>query len=179
MNQERPLDCIYVPSYCTMNVKMTIWRLPENFYMIAWQLPDNCSMNAKQQLDGYLTTARQLFNDYPMTTIWLPSNSVYDSETKPRQLPEKRCYNNKNYMLMRLPDAVHSLKIKLQLLKYEFCKKSLRKNETLTSWTLLAHFFSRSVLIQWAKSVQLVRVSFFLSDFLQNPYFSKSFKNIH
>ena len=37
------------------------------------------------------------------------------------------------------------------LLKYEFCKKSLRKNETLTSWTLLAHFFSRSVLI-WKKS---------------------------
>ena len=26
---------------------------------------------------------------------------------------------------------------------------------------------------KWAKSVQLVRVSFFLSDFLQNPYFSK------
>ena len=30
------------------------------------------------------------------------------------------------------------------LLKYGFCKKSLRKNEILTSWTLLAHFFSRS-----------------------------------
>ena len=63
-------------------------------------------------------------------------------------------------------------------LKYGFCKKSLRKNETLTSWTLLAHFFSRSVLIsadlekKWAKSVQLVRVSFFLGNFLQNPYFS-------
>ena len=25
---------------------------------------------------------------------------------------------------------------------------------------------------KWAKSVQLVRVSFFWSDFLQNPYFS-------
>ena len=31
-------------------------------------------------------------------------------------------------------------------LKYGFCKKSHRKNETLTSWTLLAHFFSRSAL---------------------------------
>ena len=39
----------------------------------------------------------------------------------------------------------------IQVLKYGFCKKSLRKNETLTSWTLLAHFFSRSVLI-WKKS---------------------------
>ena len=26
---------------------------------------------------------------------------------------------------------------------------------------------------KWAKSVQLVRVSFFLSDFLQNPYFKQ------
>ena len=33
------------------------------------------------------------------------------------------------------------------LVKYGFCKKSLRKNETLTSWTLLALFFSRSALI--------------------------------
>ena len=37
------------------------------------------------------------------------------------------------------------------------------------------HFFSRSALI-WKKSedksVQLVRVAFFRSDFLQNPYFS-------
>ena len=32
-------------------------------------------------------------------------------------------------------------------LKYGFCKKSLRKNETLTIWTLLAHFFSRLALI--------------------------------
>ena len=58
-------------------------------------------------------------------------------------------------------------------LKYGFSKKSLRKNETLTSWTLLAHFFSRSGWSgkKWGKSVQLVRVSFFLSDFLQNPYF--------
>ena len=36
--------------------------------------------------------------------------------TKPRQLPEKRCDNNKNDMLMRLPDTVRSLKIKLLLL---------------------------------------------------------------
>ena len=48
-------------------------------------------------------------------------------------------------------------------LKYGFCKKSFRKNQTLTCWTLLA-----------AKSVQRVRVSFFRSDFLQNPYFSLS-----
>ena len=60
------------------------------------------------------------------------------------------------------------------LLKYGLCKKSLRKNESLTSWTLLALFFSRSALIstdlekKWAKSVQLVRVSFFRSDFVQN-----------
>ena len=26
---------------------------------------------------------------------------------------------------------------------------------------------------KWAKSVQLVTVSFFLSDFLQNPYFNE------
>ena len=56
-------------------------------------------------------------------------------------------------------------------LKYGFCRKSPRKNETLTSWTLLAHFYSGSAQIQWAKSVQLVRVTFFLSYFLQNPYF--------
>ena len=36
--------------------------------------------------------------------------------TKPRQLPEKQCDNNKNDMLMRLPDTVRSLKIKLLLL---------------------------------------------------------------
>ena len=39
-----------------------------------------------------------------------------------------------------------------------FCKKSLRKNET-------------DLEKKWAKSVQLVRVSFLRSDFLQNPYF--------
>ena len=44
-------------------------------------------------------------------------------------------------------------------------------------------FFSRSALIctdlekKWAKSVQLVRVSFFRSYFLQNPYFSFHDKN--
>ena len=60
-------------------------------------------------------------------------------------------------------------------LKYGFCKKSPRKDATLTSWTLLASLFSRWALI-WkkseAKSVQLVRVAFFRGDFLQNPYFS-------
>ena len=34
------------------------------------------------------------------------------------------------------------------------------------------HRFSADLEKKWAKSVQLVRVSFFLSDFLQNPYFS-------
>ena len=50
------------------------------------------------------------------------------------------------------------------LLKYGFCKKSLRKNET-------------DLEKKWAKSVQLVRVSFFPSEFLQNPYFSAALKN--
>ena len=50
----------------------------------------------------------------------------------------------------------------LLLLKYGFCRKSLRKNGTLTSADLEKKL---------AKSVQLVRVSFFVSDFLQNPYF--------
>ena len=34
--------------------------------------------------------------------------------------------------------------ISVRILKYGFCKKSLRKNEALTSWTLLGQFFSRS-----------------------------------
>ena len=34
------------------------------------------------------------------------------------------------------------------------------------------HWISTDLEKKWAKSVQLVRVSFFLSDFLQNPYFS-------
>ena len=41
-----------------------------------------------------------------------------------------------------------NLRKKKSRLKYGFCKKSLRKNETLTSWPLLAHFFSRSAQIQ-------------------------------
>ena len=64
------------------------------------------------------------------------------------------------------------------LLKYGFCKKYFHWNEPLTSWTLLSPVFSRSALI-WKKtgpcrdkSVQLVRGSFLLMYFLQNPYFS-------
>ena len=45
-------------------------------------------------------------------------------------------------------------KTRKKFLKYGFCKKSLTK-------------------ITFAKSVQLVRVSFFRSDFLQNPYFKR------
>ena len=61
-------------------------------------------------------------------------------------------------------DTIEDSSPTAKVLKYGFCKKSLRKNETLTIWTLLAHFFSRS-------SVQLVTDSFFRSDILQNPYF--------
>ena len=72
-------------------------------------------------------------------------------------------------------------------LKYGFCKKSLRKDEPLTSWTLFWAFLS-SHLGGFAvgatanppksddkyaqKSVQLVRGSSFQSDFLQNLYFN-------
>ena len=35
------------------------------------------------------------------------------------------------------------------------------------------HRFSADLEKKWVKSFQLVRVSFFLSDFLQNPYFNK------
>ena len=45
------------------------------------------------------------------------------------------------------------------LLRYAFCKKSPRKD----------------LEKKWAKSVQLVRVESFRSDFLQNLYFSNSF----
>ena len=68
------------------------------------------------------------------------------------------------------------------VLKYGFCNKSFRKGETLTSWTLLQHICSHF----WAwmllysaikpKSVQLVRVSSFQNDLLQNPYFSTNFQ---
>ena len=36
-----------------------------------------------------------------------------------------------------------------------------------------SHLESADLEKKWAKGVPLVRVSFFLSDFLQNPYFSK------
>ena len=65
------------------------------------------------------------------------------------------------------------------LLKYGFCKKALWKNATLISWT---HFSSQkgtcsTIQVPFCdeKSVQLFRVAFFRSDFLQNPYFSSRF----
>ena len=70
-----------------------------------------------------------------------------------------------------------------ELLKYGFCNKSFRKDEPLTSWTLLllssllgviAIVFSNHAQ-KWGqiccKSVQLVRGSSFWNDFLQNTYF--------
>ena len=48
----------------------------------------------------------------------------------------------------------------------EIVKSHLEKNET---------DFSTDLEKKWAKSVQLVNVSFFLSDFLQNPYFNHLF----
>ena len=50
--------------------------------------------------------------------------------------------------------------MKYETLKYGFCKKSNRKNETVLIWKK-----------KRAKSVQRDRVSFFRSDFLQNPHF--------
>ena len=40
------------------------------------------------------------------------------------------------------------------------------------------HWISTDLEKKWAKSVQLVRVSFFRSDFLQNPYFSEMLQNL-
>ena len=40
-------------------------------------------------------------------------------------------------------------------------------------WPVEHFWLSADLEKKWAKSVQLVRVSFFLSDFLQNPYFCK------
>ena len=68
-----------------------------------------------------------------------------------------------------------------KLLKYWFCKKSLRKNATLTSWTLFSSQKGTCSNVKLPfceeKSVQLVRVAFFRSDFLQNPYFRISHSN--
>ena len=72
------------------------------------------------------------------------------------------------------------------LLKFGFCKKSLRKNETLTSWTLLQHicphFWSwlllYSAITPKSENKYVVKVfnwsEFHLSEMtlLQNPYFS-------
>ena len=69
----------------------------------------------------------------------------------------------------------------LTIIKYGFCKKSLRKNETLTScpfFFIFYHFWLGATANPTKsdkkdeKKGQLVRVSFFRSDFLQNPYFS-------
>ena len=86
------------------------------------------------------------------------------------------------------------LKNKMGDLKYGFCNKSLRKDETLTSWTQVEHFFNIfiikirfslsnvlikgesnfDVLIKCSTCVQLVRVSSFQNDLFQNPYFRLS-----
>ena len=65
----------------------------------------------------------------------------------------------------------------------DFVRSYFGTNETLTSWTLLAHFFSKSVLIQcWFSSdleknkPKVCNWSEFhlnLSYFLQNPYFKR------
>ena len=77
-------------------------------------------------------------------------------------------------MLSKLPNTV----------KYGFCNKSFRKDEPLTSWTLLEeNIILYNVLIRgessccnfgWLddKYVQLVRGSSFRNDLLQNPYFN-------
>ena len=52
--------------------------------------------------------------------------------------------------------------------KYGFVKSLLEKMKL---WPV-EHFWLTDLEKKWAKSVQLVRVSFFRSDFLQNPYFS-------
>ena len=53
----------------------------------------------------------------------------------------------------------------------DFVKSHLEKMKL---WPV-EHFWLTSYLEKkWAKSFQLVRVSFFLSDFLQKPYFSLS-----
>ena len=69
------------------------------------------------------------------------------------------------------------------LLKYEFCNKSFRKNEPLTSWTLFSPLIktlgeraSNFENTYVEKSVQLVKGSSFRNDLLQNPYFSTAFK---
>ena len=66
------------------------------------------------------------------------------------------------------------------LLKYEFCNKSFRKNEPLTSWTLFSPLIktlgeraSNFENTYVEKSVQLVKGSSFRNDLLQNPYFKK------
>ena len=65
----------------------------------------------------------------------------------------------------------------------DFVRRFFGTNETLTSWTLLAHFFSKSVLIQCWFSSDLEKnkpkvcnwSEFHLnrSYFLQNPYFKR------
>ena len=64
-------------------------------------------------------------------------------------------------------DVPKCFEINVVMLNYGFCKKSLRKNATLNSWPLFS--LQKSTCIG---TVQLFRVAFFQSDFLQNPYFS-------
>ena len=60
-------------------------------------------------------------------------------------------------------------------LKYGFCKKSLWKNETLSSWTLLAHFFSRSAQIQcWSGKKVSQKCSTGQSFIFSKWHFTKS-----
>ena len=74
----------------------------------------------------------------------------------------------------------------MKWLKCGFCNNSFRKDEPLTSWTILQHMHLSSIFgvisivfsnhpQKWGqiccKSVQLVRGSSFRNDLLQNPYF--------
>ena len=59
----------------------------------------------------------------------------------------------------------------MNMIKYGFCKKSFRKNETLTSWTLWLTYFPDQCwfgkqLFNWSE------FHFFKVTFLQNPYFN-------
>ena len=47
--------------------------------------------------------------------------------------------------------------------------------ENMKLWPVEHFWLSTELEKKWTKSVQLVRVSFFRSDFLQNPYFSYKF----
>ena len=62
----------------------------------------------------------------------------------------------------------------MDFVRSHFGKKKLWPVQLNTFGSLFfpdSHRFSADLEKKWAKSVQLVRVSFFLGDFLQNPYF--------